>query len=267
MKAIEEIKRSILIKRIVYTMIHILFFACIIYLFWFNYLLGYLAFIIWLCNVYQYYRKWIKIPFKNEIIAVCLKQIRPNLIYHYETKGKEILEIIKKYKLFSEDAYFSFSDYIKDTVEGISYTSVDLSVFLTSPKIKKHRILEFKGKVYILSAKKYPCDYILTEYGSKIDAEGFTKLDLESIEMNERFDLYTNNPLEIFKVFNPKRIEAWRKLHFCEDSRSIISHIGESLYIFLSNGENQFENFNDLEEIKKEYIQQLENLQKYLEIF
>lgn len=45
----------------------------------------------------------------------------------------------------------------------------------------------------ILRTKKYSCDYILTKEGQKIKADGFTKLDVESIEMNDKFDLYTNN--------------------------------------------------------------------------
>lgn len=118
----------------------------------------------------------------------------------------------------------------------------------------------------ILRTKKYSCDYILTKEGQKIKEDGFTKLDVESIEMNDKFDLYTNNTVEILKIFTPKKIEAFRNLSL-GDSKSIFCHIGEKLLLFLSNGENQFEALDGLEEIRKEYLHQLENLRKYLEIF
>ncbi|MDE7106067.1 MAG: DUF3137 domain-containing protein, partial [Anaeroplasmataceae bacterium] len=189
--------------------------------------------------------------------------------YSYEVTYKDAYkEMMKRYNLLPLAKKYDLNDEIQDEVDGIHYTSFDLiaSHQVSSGK-SSHTVIDFQGKVYDIELGTTYCDYILKEDGKKIKPEGFTKLDLESIEMNHKFDLYTRDSVEIFKIFTPKLIQECNKINFFDNRNSIICHFGSHFYLFLANKENQFENLVSPEEIKREYNKQYETLKKYLTPF
>lgn len=223
----------------------------------------------WVIAVVILYREWIKFPFKLDVVKPIIESISKGIKYNYSVEyvlGYK--SIIKEYNLIPYAASFDFNDEIKDQIEGIQYCSFDLiASHQTGTGKSSHTVIDFQGKVYDIELGKTYCDFILKEDGSKLKAEGFKKIDLESIEMNEKFDLYTNNLVEIYKIFTPRLIMRCRDLNFFQNKQSMICHLGTHFYIFLANKENQFEKLTSKEEIEQEYYNQLSNLKKYLSIF
>ncbi|MDE7214147.1 MAG: DUF3137 domain-containing protein, partial [Anaeroplasmataceae bacterium] len=187
----------------------------------------------------------------------------------YTVSNKEsYIEMFKKYNLIPNARNYDLNDEIKDKVNDRNYTSFDL---IASHQVNtgksSHRDIDFQGKVYDIELGSTYCDYILKEDGKKIKPDGFTKIDLESIVMNDKFDLYTKDTVEIYKIFTPKFIKECNNINFFENKNSIICHLGTHFYLFLANKENQFERLASPEEIKLEYKKQYETLEKYLAPF
>ncbi|MCM1130531.1 MAG: DUF3137 domain-containing protein [Roseburia sp.] len=226
--------------------------------------------VLWIFGSFVLYHFYIKMPYKSLVVQPTLEGIRKGIKYSYVVSNKEdYIEMFKKYNLIPLARNYDLNDEIKDLVYDTNYTSFDL---IASHQVNTgkstHECIDFKGKVYDIELGKTYCDYILKEDGKKIKPEGFTKIDLESIEMNDKFDLYTRSTVEIYKIFTPKFIQKCNKINFFENKNSIICHIGTHFYIFLANKENQFESLAAPPElIKLEYQRQYETLEKYLTPF
>ncbi|MDE6407040.1 MAG: hypothetical protein K2K50_00345, partial [Anaeroplasmataceae bacterium] len=154
--------------------------------------------ILWLIASLLGYHHYIKLPYKMMIVQPTIENIRNGIKYNYiVTYEMGYKEIIKKYKLFPLAKKFNFNDEIKDIVDENSYTSFDLIASHQVSSGKSTRtVIDFQGKVYDIELGETYCDYILKQDGKKINPDGFTKLDLESIEMNEKFDLYATDIVE-----------------------------------------------------------------------
>lgn len=215
-----------------------------------------------------FYRIWIKLPYKTDVVKPIIEAIHSGITYEYRMFGAEYKSLIKTYKLIPYATSFDFNDMIKEQGEDLVYTSFDLIASHTQGSGKSsHTVIDFQGKVYDIPLGKTYCNYILKEEAKDNSPKGFTHLDLELIGFNEKFDLYTADLVEIYKIFTPKRIKACQELDFFADKKSMICHIDEHLYIFLANKENQFESFGEKEQIIEEYETQLKNLKKYLKVF
>lgn len=232
------------------------------------FVIGMFILVAWFFAAFGYYHVKISIPYKTEVIGPILKKLSPTLTYNYKEDGTIYRDLIKKNKLIPPASSFQFTDFIHDKIEDIPYTSVDLCASHTQGSGKSsHTVIDFRGKIYDVVLGKTYCNYILKEEGWKKVPEGYELLDLEVIAFNNKFDLYTTDSLEIYKIFTPKRIEDCRNIEFFQDRKSMICHIEDHLYIFLSNRENQFEGMPTEEIIKKQYLTQLGYLNKYLSIF
>lgn len=214
------------------------------------------------------YKIWIKLPYKTDVVKPIIESIHSGITYEYHMYGGDYKSLIKSYKLIPYATSFDFNDIIHEKGENFVYTSFDLIASHTQGSGKSsHTVIDFQGKVYDIPLGKTYCNYILKEEAKDNSPEGFTHLDLELIDFNEKFDLYTTDLVEIYKIFTPKRIKACQELEFFADKKSIICHIDEHLYIFLANKENQFESFGEEAQILEEYENQLRNLKKYLKVF
>lgn len=220
--------------------------------------------IFWIPIALEWYHRYIRLLYKEKVVQPILEGIRKGLKYNHKVESKiEYKDILYKLKPFVKT--FNFNDEIQDKIEKYKYISFDLTA---SHLCGNKTVIDFKGKVYNVNIGKTHCDYILK--GTKFDVkkiDGFEKMDVESIELNEKIDLYTTDPIEIYKVFTPKRIREFSELEFLQDGKSFVCHIGTQVYIFLANADNQFEKLSNEEEIIKEYEKQLETLKSYLKYF
>lgn len=231
--------------------------------------LSFFILILWIIGSALWYHFCIKMPYKRLVVAPTLEGIKEGIQYNYVVLNKDsYIEMFKRYNLIPLARNYNLNDEIKDKVYDKNYTSFDLiASHQVSTGKSSHTVIDFQGKVYDIELGSTYCDYILKEDGKKIKPEGFTKLDLESIEMNDKFDLYTRNTVEIFKIFTPKLIKECNKINFFDNKNSIICYLGTHFYLFLANKENQFESLSSPELIKLEYESQYETLKKYLTPF
>lgn len=232
------------------------------------FVMGIVIFIIGLFLALAYYHFKITLPYKNEVVGPVLKELSPTLEYKYKDPNINYKDLIKKNSLIPPSTAFAYNDIIYDQIDGLPYISMDFTASHTQSTGKSaHTVIDFKGKLYDITLGKTYCNYILKEENWKRTPKGYQLIDLEVIAFNHKFDLYTTDAIEIFKIFTPKRIEILRNMEFFKDKKSMICYIDSHLYIFLSNKENQFEGMVSKKQIIDEYQSQLNNLKKYLDIF
>ena len=56
---------------------------------------------------------------------------------------------------------------------------------------------------------KLPCDFIIKEEYFKNMPKGYELIELEHIEFNKVFNVYTTDKLECFKIFTPSTIKEY----------------------------------------------------------
>lgn len=214
------------------------------------------------------YNQMVKKPFKEEFVPIVLKEINPNISYNLKIDGYEYKKFIQHYKLIQSATTYRFTDVIDDEIDSIKYRSMDLHATHTQSNGKSSTtVTDFKGKVYEVFIGNNYCNYILKEEKWKRTPDGYTFLDLESIDFNSKFNLYVSDTHEAHKIFTPSRILNLIELEKKYDNIMTIVHIESKLYILSYDKEDQFEDMGDPKEsIIRDYNEQLDFLKCYLSV-
>ena len=179
------------------------------------------------------YNVMVKKPFKEEFIPSVLKEINPNINYTYHIRGSDYIDFIREYKLIPSASSFNFTDVIDDYLDDVKYRSMDLhATHTTSNGKSSHTVTDFKGKFFIVNLGTNYCDYILKEEKWKRIPDGYSFLDLESIDFNSKFNLYVTDMHEAHKIFTPSKILNLLELEKKYDNVMSIIHKDDLLYIF-----------------------------------
>ena len=210
------------------------------------------------------YKKYVVIPYKNNVIKKYLLEINPNIKYYYEDKNEDFKSLSKRYNFIKSATSFYVSDIIVDD----EIKSFDLHATHTQSNGKTSTtITDFKGRFYDVSIdQKYLCNFILKEEYWNKAPEGFTPLDLELTIFNKKFNLYVTDTLEAYHYFTPYTIKRLVELEEANDGELIFAYIDGHLYFGLNNGADFFEKSKTKEEVKAEYITQRNGVLKFKEL-
>ena len=214
------------------------------------------------------YTEMVKKPFKLEVVGQVLKSYKNTIEYKYKDKMEEVKDVIKKLKLIPSATTFNFCDIITDEVEGVNYKSMDLHATHTQSTGKSTTtVTDFKGKVFEVSVPSLDVAYILKEEKWKNTPKGYTFIELEVINFNSKFNLYTTDEHEIFKVFTPLKIQELLRIEQKYDNIMTIVQNNDKLYILLYDREDLFEKIDNPEvSIIEDYKKQVGILKDYLNV-
>jgi hypothetical protein len=128
-------------------------------------------------------------------------------------------------------------------------------------------VTDFKGKVFEINYSFPNVSYILKEEKWKHVPRGYSFIELEVIDFNTKFNLYTTDEHEIFKVFTPSKIKDLIELEQKYDNVMMIVQTKEKLYILLYDREDMFENMDNPEEsIIEDFKNQVQILTDYIDV-
>lgn len=134
------------------------------------------------------------------------------------------------------------NDYIYGKYKGVNF---EYSDFVTSNKTDDSNIVLFAGQWLIFDFnKKFKFDFQVCEKdfkNSKVDRENFKKVELEDIEFNNIFNVYSQNDLDTFFVLTPSIIEKLKELNNNLNGSLLLCFVENKLHIGLCNGEDFFE--------------------------
>ena len=213
-----------------------------------------------------YYNEKIKKPFKMEVVGNILKSYKSTIEYTYKDKMEEVKDVIRELKLIPSASTFNFTDIISDDVNGITYKSMDLHATHTTSNGKTTTtVTDFKGKVFEINVSSLNISYILKEEKWKHIPRGYSFIELEVIDFNSKFNLYTTDEHEIFKVFTPSKIKDLIELEQKYDNIMMIVQTKDKLYILLYDREDLFEGMDNPEvSIIEDYKNQVQILTDYI---
>lgn len=162
-------------------------------------------------GTHEQYKKTYKDLFAEE-------QLNKNFenVYYAPRSGFD-LETVNDFQLCARGNKATSEDYIKATYNGINFEMSDVTLENTN---KDHRSgenilfmgriikFEFKGK-YVSPVRVYSK---LFYYRSKKHATAEHKIEMESIDFNETFDVYTENEHDAYYLLTPLFMEQLKKL-------------------------------------------------------
>lgn len=214
------------------------------------------------------YNELVKKPFKMEIVGNVLKSYKNSIEYVYKDKMEGVQDVIKELKLIPSATTFNFTDIIKDDIDGIGYRSMELHATHTSSNGKTTTtVTDFKGKIFEIELESKNVSYVLKEEKWKRTPSGYSFIELEVIDFNSKFNLYTTDEHEIFKVFTPNKIKKMIELERKYENVMMIVQNKDKLFILLYDREDLFECMEDPQKtIIEDYKKQIKILSDYLEV-
>lgn len=154
----------------------------------------------------------------RELIGKIICFIDPKV--EYKKDGIQIKDLIVKSDLFPITDRYSYksSDFIKREFENYTLMSADVYSYYVQSSGKNSRTVDvFKGRWVILTVKQktFATKLVVREEGrifkGRIDKK-LKSVNTEGIVFNKKFNVYTDNELEMLKIIKPQQIFAIQKL-------------------------------------------------------
>ena len=203
--------------------------------------------------------KRLSISFKTIYVDKAFKDINPSLIY----QPKEGLnkEFIYDCHVLRKEDKFTSEDYVSGSILEHQFISSDVHLqHLHSNGKSTYYVTVFKGRVYQIKMSKTLTSpvYIMPNlYNNLKIREGMEKIDLESIEFNQKFDVYAHEKFDAFYLITSKMI--MRIMDFSSKAKRImISYEEDRLTIALDTGIDYFD-LKMFRPIDISYIQEIKD--------
>lgn len=215
----------------------------------------------------KYLNHQFQLKFKEKYVLERLKQYFNNLKY-YSTSGVD-KNIINETQMIIMGNYYGSQDFISATYQDITFECSNLQV---GDIIEGHVQSYFSGLWLIIDYPKIQNnDLKILDLSSQniwnltvaeVDREfyGYKKINVESIEFNQMFDVYAKNEQMAFYILTPLLISKILNLKNKFDYNLRICFLNNKLHIGINNLENAFDYSNYEEEFDyKKVIQKIDS--------
>lgn len=200
--------------------------------------------------------------FKDIFVLNALKKTFDNLTYNTE-KGFDEKEIYDYGMLDTSDRFRS-NDYISGTYKNIKFEQSDIEIE------EKHESEDSEGNKTTTWVTIFKGRYMIFDFNKKFMANmqvvssnfvahrrhsrrEFSKVDLEDMEFNKMFNVYTDIEHDAFYILTPHFMQKIKQLYKALDAPIMLCFIDNRLHIALNNGEDSFE-YNVFKPIDEEEI-------------
>lgn len=146
---------------------------------------------------------------------------------------------VKKFNLVKMGSDFSSEDYIKASYNGINFELSDVYVAdTTSDGENSSTTIFFKGRMIIFNLSDKKVSYLRMfsnnfRYSAVRRKDKPNKVDLESVEFNKEFSVYSENAHDVFYLLTPQYMERIQSLN--ARYKSIAINIWDNRVIFAFN--------------------------------
>jgi hypothetical protein len=186
--------------------------------------------------------KNLSIAFKKQYVSLELQKLVPNSIYDALQGIDE--NVVKKSKILKAYEFYESEDYFKGELFGKSFQSADLHLrdIGRSRRANSEQTV-FLGRFFVIDLnKKIPHDvYILPREQQWFNMfEGIEPIETESLDLNERFNIYSRQSHALFYVMKPRIIE--KLLEFSNIYRDVcFSFIDQYVFIAINTNRDAFD--------------------------
>lgn len=190
-----------------------------------------------------------RLAYKNYFVLRTLQQTFSDLKYIHES-GIPERALLETGMMRSGDIYES-NDWVSGHYKDIAFVQSDVKMkdVHTDSEGRRQETTIFAGRVMIFEFKRdFSFKMQIVQKGFGMTAvhrsdnnRKFEKVEVESIDFNKKYKIYSQDGFETFYLLDPAFIEKIQKLGDNCKGRMMLSFIDNKLYVALYNNKDSFE--------------------------
>lgn len=214
--------------------------------------------------------------YKKEIVTTTMQELFTDIVFDYD-KGLPS-SVIKETDMMRLGNRYSSNDWYSGKYKDVSFTSSDVSIeeVTTDSEGHTHTTVYFRGQWYIFNFNKnfkgkfQVCekDFHYSKHGGLFD-KSIEKVEVEDIDFNKQFRIYSTDAHSVFYVLTPHIIESIKKINEAIPGRLLLIFKDNSLHVGIYNGSDNFEpsifHKIDVEKSKEKVRKEIEPITKFVE--
>jgi hypothetical protein len=187
----------------------------------------------------------VKKAFKKDFLTAVFNELIPGINYRPEQGlSKDIVygtEFLKRADRFHSE------DYLQGKIDDIDFVSSDVKleekhVRHTKNGTQTYYVAYFVGRIFRFDFNKELVGNLqVLESGRPVSRRRFKKVDLESIDFNKKFNVFTEEELTAFYILTPDIMEAIFALEKRHPGNIKFSFSNQQMYLGINNNKNTFE--------------------------
>lgn len=223
------------------------------------------------------YKKFVN-EYKKVIVANSFKEVFTDV--NYEIDRGISHAVINSTGMMRMGNRFYSNDYVSGKYKNIKFECSDVVIQNETKDSDgdSHTTTYFSGQWFIFDFnKKFKANFQVREssfinarLGSIFDNSRYEKVELEDMEFNKKFDVYAQNPLDVFYVLTPATMEKIKELENNSNGHLLFCFIDNKLHVALYNNKDLFEPklFKKInyEEDKKATLEEMKLITQFVDV-
>jgi hypothetical protein len=187
----------------------------------------------------------IKTSFKNDFLRNIFNELIPGI--EYMPKQGLSKDVVYSTEFLKRADRFYSEDYLEGKIDDIDFISSDVRleekhVRRTKNGTQVYYVPFFVGRVFRFDFNKELVGSLqVLETGKPVSRRRYKKVELESIDFNKKFRVYSEEDLTAFYILTPDIMEAIFALERRHPGSIAFSFSNQQLYLGINNNRNTFE--------------------------
>lgn len=191
---------------------------------------------------YKYFNDYKKY-YKQNFVKIALEGMFDDLVY--EPKNCISRSVIESTHIIRRGNTFSGDDFISASYHGVPFVHSDITIQqVTSNGKNTTTTTYFKGKWMAFDFNKDFSEYVIIaekKGGAIIDKKTNNKVEMESVEFNNKFKVYATDDHTAFYLITPQFLTSLEKLRDNTKGQLLLAFINGKLHIALHTNKNSLE--------------------------
>lgn len=181
--------------------------------------------------------------YKQNFVKIALEGMFDDLVY--EPKKCISRSVIESTHIIRRGNTFSGDDFISASYHGVPFVHSDITIQqVTSNGKNTTTTTYFKGKWMAFDFNKDFSEYVIIaekKGGAIIDKKTNNKVEMESVEFNNKFKVYATDDHTAFYLITPQFLTSLEKLRDNTKGQLLLAFINGKLHIALHTNKNSLE--------------------------
>lgn len=191
---------------------------------------------------YKFFNDYKKF-YKQNFVKIALEGMFDDLVY--EPKNCISKSVIESTHIIRRGNTFSGDDFISASYHGVPFVHSDITIQqVTSNGKNTTTTTYFKGKWMAFDFNKDFSEYVIIaekKGGAIIDKKTNNKVEMESVEFNNKFKVYATDDHTAFYLITPQFLTSLEKLRDNTKGQLLLAFINGKLHIALHTNKNSLE--------------------------
>ncbi len=203
--------------------------------------------------------KKLSISFKEIYVKKMLEEILPECTY--EPKQGIDKDVVYNSKILHKEDRYHSEDLLSGNLQGKHFTSADVHLQDVRSNGKTTTVVTvFQGRFFMIdSEKKYEQEVYIMPNHTYLFARGenYKKIDMEYIDFNQHFDVFSRDTHATFSLIKPRFME--KLVEFANQNRKVMFGFrDETIFVAIDSRKDTFD-IKVLHEINESFFDEIKN--------